>query len=187
MLVGSSSSVNSRARQSMADPDQPAIGYPRLCSLQGLANGAHQLTLNQGKDFRAVGESADQAARSPSSAGPMELHRALTLAHVVLYGLGVTIGAGIYVLVAAAASRAGMHAPIAFLAAGLLMGLTGLSLAELGVRMPIAAGEAAYARAAFRSERIAALVGFLCIATGPLRSHPSQTPARGTSSARSPA
>ncbi len=114
--------------------------------------------------MRAEGDSADQAARSPSSAGPMELHRALTLTHVVLYGLGVTIGAGIYVLVAAAASRAGMHAPIAFLAAGLLMGLTGLSLAELGVRMPVAAGEAAYAREAFRSERIAALVGFLCIA-----------------------
>ena len=93
-----------------------------------------------------------------------KLRRALTLTHVVLYGLGVTIGAGIYVLVAVAASRAGMHAPIAFLAAGLLMGLTGLSLAELAVRMPVAAGEAAYARAAFRSERVAALVGFVCIA-----------------------
>src|SRR5262245_16034663 len=56
-----------------------------------------------------------------------------------------------------------MHAPIAFMAAGLLMGLTGLSLAELAVRMPVAAGEAAYARAAFRSERASALVGFLCI------------------------
>ena len=43
------------------------------------------------------------------------------------------------------------------------MGLTGLSLAELAVRMPVAAGEAAYARAAFRSERAAGLVGFLCI------------------------
>ena len=106
------------------------------------------------------------SAEGASMAAPptAELRRALTLTHVVLYGLGVTIGAGIYVLVAAAASRAGMHAPIAFLAAGLLMALTGLSLAELGVRMPVAAGEAAYARAAFRSERVAALVGFLCIA-----------------------
>jgi basic amino acid/polyamine antiporter, APA family len=100
---------------------------------------------------------------SPPAPGAPGLRRALTLTHVVLYGLGVTIGAGIYVLVAAAASRAGMHAPIAFLAAGLLMGLTGLSLAELAVRMPVAAGEAAYARAAFRSERAAGLVGFLCI------------------------
>jgi basic amino acid/polyamine antiporter, APA family len=114
--------------------------------------------------MRAESDSADQAVPSPPSTGAPGLRRALTLTHVVLYGLGVTIGAGIYVLVAAAASRAGMHAPIAFLAAGLLMGLTGLSLAELGVRMPVAAGEAAYARAAFRSERVAGLVGFLCIA-----------------------
>jgi amino acid transporter len=104
-----------------------------------------------------------QASPSTPPAVAPELRRALTLTHVVLYGLGVTIGAGIYVLVAAAASRAGMHAPIAFMAAGLLMGLTGLSLAELAVRMPVAAGEAAYARAAFGSERAAALVGFLCI------------------------
>ena len=104
-----------------------------------------------------------QVPPSTPPAGAPELRRALTLTHVVLYGLGVTIGAGIYVLVAAAASRAGMHAPIAFMAAGLLMGLTGLSLAELAVRMPVAAGEAAYTRAAFRSERAAALVGFLCI------------------------
>ena len=118
------------------------------------------MTIKQASDRRTEGGSADQAV----VAAPTELRRALTLTHVVLYGLGVTIGAGIYVLVAAAASRAGMHAPIAFVAAGLLMGLTGLSLAELGVRMPVAAGEAAYARAAFHSERIAAFVGLLCIA-----------------------
>jgi len=118
------------------------------------------LTIKQASDRRTEGGSADQVV----VAAPTELRRALTLTHVVLYGLGVTIGAGIYVLVAAAASRAGMHAPIAFVAAGLLMGLTGLSLAELGVRMPVAAGEAAYARAAFHSERIAAFVGLLCIA-----------------------
>lgn len=42
------------------------------------------------------------------------LARTLTLSHAVLYGLGVTIGAGIYVLVSVAAGRAGMHAPLAF-------------------------------------------------------------------------
>jgi amino acid transporter len=120
------------------------------------------LTITQASGTRTNGGSADQAEAPPPSAAT-GLRRALTLTHVVLYGLGVTIGAGIYVLVATAASRAGMHAPIAFLAAGLLMGLTGLSLAELGVRMPVAAGEAAYARAAFRSEGVAAFVGFLCI------------------------
>jgi amino acid permease len=46
-----------------------------------------------------------------------KLIRSLTLTHAVLYGLGVTIGAGIYVLVGAAAGRSGMHAPLAFVAA----------------------------------------------------------------------
>jgi amino acid transporter len=100
----------------------------------------------------------------PGPDTPLALRRSLTLTHVVLYGLGVTIGAGIYVLIAAAAARAGMHAPVAFVVTAVLIGLTGLSLAELGVRMPVAAGEAAYARAAFGSDRIAAGVGYLVIA-----------------------
>ncbi|HKZ97653.1 MAG TPA: APC family permease [Hyphomicrobiaceae bacterium] len=100
----------------------------------------------------------------PPPAAPIGLRRSLGLTHAVLYGLGVTIGAGIYVLIAAAAGRAGMHAPIAFVVTAVLVGLTGASLAELGVRMPVAAGEAAFARAAFRSERVAAAVGLLVIA-----------------------
>ena len=79
--------------------------------------------------------------------------------------MGVTIGAGIYVLIGAAAARAGMQAPLAFVAAAVLMGLTAASFAELGGRMPVAAGEAAYVRAAFpiRSPGRAA-VGLLVIA-----------------------
>lgn len=107
--------------------------------------------------------SASQRPHLLQPPSPIGLRRSLTLTHVVLYGLGVTIGAGIYVLIAAEAARASMHAPIAFIVTGLLMGLTGASLAELAVRMPVAAGEAAYARAAFRSKRIAAAVGFLAI------------------------
>jgi amino acid transporter len=81
----------------------------------------------------------------------------------VLYGIGVTIGAGIYVLIGAAAARAGMQAPLAFVAAAILMGLTAASFAELGSRMPVAAGEAAYIRAAFGSDRLALAAGLLVI------------------------
>ena len=77
------------------------------------------------------------------------LKRALSLSHATLYGLGVTIGAGIYVLIGAAASRAGMYAPLAFIGAAMLMGLSGASFAELAGRLPVAAGEAAYVRKAF--------------------------------------
>jgi amino acid transporter len=97
------------------------------------------------------------------AATAVSLRRALTLSHAVLYGMGVTIGAGIYVLIGAAAHRAGMLAPLAFIAAAMLMALTAASFAELGGRMPVAAGEAAYVRAAFKSERWSAVVGVLVI------------------------
>jgi amino acid transporter len=82
------------------------------------------------------------------------LRRSLTLVHAVLYGMGVTIGAGIYVLVGTAAARTGMLAPLAFVAAAILMALTAASFAELGGRMPVAAGEAAYVGEGFRSDRL---------------------------------
>jgi basic amino acid/polyamine antiporter, APA family len=96
--------------------------------------------------------------------GTVTLRRSLTLFHAVLYGMGVTIGAGIYVLVGTAAARAGMQAPLAFVAAAILMGLTAASFAELGTRMPVAAGEAAYVREAFGSDRWSTVVGVLVIA-----------------------
>jgi amino acid transporter len=97
--------------------------------------------------------------------GEQELVRSLSLAHAVLYGLGVTIGAGIYVLVGVMASRSGMHAPLAFLVAVVPMGLSAASFAELGTRMPVSASEAAYVQAAFGSEWISLAVGLLVVAT----------------------
>lgn len=97
------------------------------------------------------------------SDAPPTLTRSLTLVHATLYGLGVTVGAGIYVLIGAAAARGGMHAPIAFVIAAGLMALSAASFAELGGRFPVAAGEAAYARAAFGSDRLAVAVGLLVV------------------------
>ena len=93
------------------------------------------------------------------------LSRSLTLAHAVLYGVGVTIGAGIYVLVGVAAGRSGMHAPIAFLAAAIAMGLTAASFAELGTRMPVSASEAAYVEAAFHRKWLSLGMGLLVVVT----------------------
>ena len=101
----------------------------------------------------------------PAPPGPA-LKRSMGLFLTVLYGLGVTIGAGIYVLIGAAAGRAGVHAPLAFAMAGIVMGLTACSLAELVGRMPVSAGEAAYVRAGFGSDRLAFVVGLLVITAG---------------------
>ena len=93
------------------------------------------------------------------------LVRSLTLTHAVLYGLGVTIGAGIYVLVGIAAGRSGIHAPLAFIAAALVMAFSAASFSELGTRMPVSASEAAYVQAAFLREWLSLSVGLFVIVT----------------------
>lgn len=92
------------------------------------------------------------------------LRRSLRLVHALLYGLGITIGAGIYVLIGPVAARAGMAAPAAFVLAAALMSLSALSFAELATRMPVAAGEAAYVAEGFRSNLLGTLIGLLVIA-----------------------
>ncbi|MEC9367072.1 MAG: amino acid permease [Pseudomonadota bacterium] len=94
------------------------------------------------------------------------LRRALSLPLLVLYGLGVTIGAGIYVLVGAAAGRAGLYAPISFCVAALVMAPTAASFAELTGRMPVSAGEAAFVRRGFNSRMLALMVGLMVVAAG---------------------
>lgn len=97
---------------------------------------------------------------------PAALQRRLGLPLLVLYGTGITIGAGIYVLIGAVAGRAGIYAPWSFVIAATVMALTVASYAELSTRFPVSAGEAAYVRAAFQSRVISMLTGLLTIAIG---------------------
>ena len=95
-----------------------------------------------------------------------KLRRALTTPLLTLYGLGVTVGAGIYVLVGATAQQAGAYAPFSFLVAAIVVSLTALSYAELSTRYPVSAGEAAYVEAGFGAEWLAVLVGLAVAASG---------------------
>ncbi len=77
----------------------------------------------------------------------------------MLYGLGVTIGAGIYVLIGEAVGRSGIYAPSAFLLSAMVMAFTAGSFAELSGRVPQAAGEAVYVDAAFGWPWLTRVVG----------------------------
>lgn len=77
------------------------------------------------------------------------LERSIGLVSLVLYGLGITIGAGIYVLVGEAAGRAGTYAPTSFLFAAVVMAFSAASFAELSGRIPQSAGESAYIQRGF--------------------------------------
>lgn len=89
----------------------------------------------------------------------LSLNRRLTLLQVVLYGLGVTIGAGIYALVGSTISLAGVHAPVAFVVAALIMIFPAACFAELTGRYPVAAAEARFVREGFDSRALFVLVG----------------------------
>ena len=80
-----------------------------------------------------------------------QLNRVLSFPLVLLYGLGVTIGAGIYVLVGETTSRAGSFAPFAFALAAVVMVFPALSFSELAVRYPFASGSAQYAEEGLKS------------------------------------
>jgi amino acid transporter len=90
------------------------------------------------------------------------LHRVLGLTEVTAGGVGIIIGAGIYVLLGAATSHAGPLVWLAFLVAAVLSALTGLSYAELSSMFPSAAGEYEYTRRAM-PEWVAFVVGWTMI------------------------
>ncbi len=77
---------------------------------------------------------------------PVTLRRSLGLPMLVFYGVGVTIGAGIFALIGEIVRVAGDQAPLAFLMAGIIAGATGWSYAKLSSVYPRAAGEAVYVK-----------------------------------------
>lgn len=77
------------------------------------------------------------------------LHRVLGLWRVTASGVGIIIGAGIYVLLGPAAEKAGGMMWCAFVVAAALSALTGLSYMELASMFPRAGGEFEYSRHVF--------------------------------------
>ena len=84
----------------------------------------------------------------------------------MLYGLGTTIGAGIYALTGVIAGRAGMFAPVAFVVASGLAACSALSFAELSGRFPRAGGEAVYVEEGLGWAWLSVVVGILVTLAG---------------------
>ena len=94
------------------------------------------------------------------------LKRRIGLPLLTAYGVGVMVGAGIYVLVGAVAADAGIWAPLAFLFAGLVAAPTALSYAEFSTRLPEAGGEAVYVTEGLGLQWLGVLVGLAIVVTG---------------------
>ena len=89
----------------------------------------------------SVNQHDDERAR-----GGGKLRRELGLTQVTASGVGIIIGAGIYVLLSSATAQAGPSVWLAFVLAGGLSALTALSYAELAAMFPAAGAEYEYTR-----------------------------------------
>ncbi|MSQ29198.1 MAG: amino acid permease [Dehalococcoidia bacterium] len=103
------------------------------------------------------------APTAPGAPPPGQLHRRLGLVAVSASGIGITLGAGIYVLIGTATVEAGSLVWLSFMLAALLGGLTGLAYAELASLFPSAGAEYEFAQVAF-NECWGFLAGWLMIA-----------------------
>lgn len=83
---------------------------------------------------------------SEKATDTVKLRRVLSLPWLVFYGVGVTVGAGIFALIGEILAIAGDHAPWAFLVAGVVAGFTAFSFAALSSVYPRAAGEVLYVK-----------------------------------------
>ena len=93
---------------------------------------------------------------------PPRLRRVLGLTQVTASGVGIIIGAGIYVLLGPATAQAGGLVWLSFIVAALLCGLTALSYAELASMFPTAGAEYEYTRQVFPAG-VAFVVGWSMI------------------------
>jgi len=108
-------------------------------------------------------DSVHGGPRACDSARMVELRRTLGLWQLTVSGVGIVIGAGIYVLIGEAAADAGSMLWLSFVLAAVLAALTGLSYAELAGLFPRAGAEYEFARRAF-NEFIGFMAGWMMIA-----------------------
>ena len=94
------------------------------------------------------------------------LRRVVTFPWLLLYGLGSTVGAGIYILTGVVAGRAGIWAPLAFALAGLVAAFTARSFAELSARFPRAGGALVYVQEGFGRRWFSLFVGLATASAG---------------------
>jgi len=94
-----------------------------------------------------------------------KLERTLGLFEVVLSGVGIILGAGIYALIGKAAALGGNGIWLSFVIAAVVASFTGLSYAELSSMFPKSGADHVYTKSAF-GKKIAFIIGWALIIGG---------------------
>jgi APA family basic amino acid/polyamine antiporter len=95
-----------------------------------------------------------------------KLKRSVNLFTLIMYGIGIILGAGIYAIIGKAAGMAGNSLWMAFLIAALVGLLTGLSYMELISMFPQTAAEYIYVKNSVQSKSIAFIAGWMMLVAG---------------------
>jgi len=95
-----------------------------------------------------------------------QLKRELKLFDLVILGVGIILGAGIYALVGKAAGITGNSVWLSFGIGALIASFTALSFAELSSKMPKSGGEYVYLSKAFKNKMFSFVLMWLLIIVG---------------------
>ena len=90
-----------------------------------------------------------EAKGGEDSPGGGLLLRSLTGVDLILFGVGSSVGAGIYVMIGVGSALAGPAISLSFLACGSACILTSLAYAEFAARIPVAGSAYTYTYVAF--------------------------------------
>lgn len=94
------------------------------------------------------------------------LKKTLSLFEVTMFGVGLILGAGIYVLIGRGAGLAGNALWLSFLVGAVIATLTGLSYCELSSRFPRESAEYMYSKKAFNKNSLSFIIGWILIFAG---------------------
>ncbi|HKE69429.1 MAG TPA: amino acid permease [Nocardioidaceae bacterium] len=89
----------------------------------------------------------EMSAESGSDTGRSELARSIGLFQLSMFGIGATIGTGIFFVLSEAVPKAGPSVILSFVLAGAVAGLTAICYAELASAVPVSGSSYSYAYA----------------------------------------
>jgi basic amino acid/polyamine antiporter, APA family len=105
----------------------------------------------------------NDSQQPPQRKREQQLKRSISFFQATMYGVGLILGAGIYVIIGDVAGIAGNAMWISFIVAAVIALFTGLSYAELSSVFPKSASEYVFAKNVFGNHFIALVVGCLII------------------------
>jgi basic amino acid/polyamine antiporter, APA family len=169
--LGSVSGGASEQREGSPVPESPFPESPfpveddgaRLLSSSSSLSGSSSwwlwAALTRRKEISPAEQASTDVADGDVGAAPHRLQQHLTVWDLLAYGVGTTVGAGIYSLLGPGTAIAGPGIVLSFATGAVSCALTGLAYSEFAARCPVAGSAYTYAYTSF-GEGLAWVIGW---------------------------